>query len=783
MAMRQHSALRDGLIVVLMAALALALIGAALPLVGMLSARIVGAADLNLTQYVNTFIGTAPGGSHFGFDGNSGNTFPGAAYPMGMVSWSPDTPSNLPGGYYYSDGAIKGLSLTHFSGRGCSSEQDIPFMPYVGTVAQSPATSASMYYSSFSHSSERAHPGYYSVHLDTPNVTAELSVTKRTGLGQFTYPASRAATLLINVGGSANGNTHHTGVSINASGSEVTGYTTSTIGCGTSHYTIYFAAQFDRPLSSYGTWHNSAVRHGATSSEGAHSGAFVTFDTTADQVVRVRVGISYVSIANARDNIATDDPSFDFATTRRNADAAWNGYLNRIQVSGGTLNEKAIFYTALYHTLLHPNRYSDSNGQYLGFDDKVHTITNGRGQFDNISSWDQYRSLFPLRAIIAPAETSDIAQSLVNDAQQGDGHLPRWEQMNVDSHGMNGDGAAIEIADAYAFGARSFDRAGALAAMINGQPQVRSGLNDYLNLGYVAAGTASNSAAVTQEYTNDDFAIAQFAQALGDGQDYATFSQRSGNWQNLLNITSGYIQPRTSDGSWAASFSPTSPSGFQETDAAQSTWMEPFDLRDLFDKLGGNMAVISRLDSFFTLLNEGPNSRYAFMGNEPGEEIPWEYDFAGVPSHTQSVVRRIQTQLWTNTPGGIPGNDDGGALSSWYVFSAIGLYPEIPGVGGFVIGSPLFTSVRLQLPSGGTLQINAPQASDETPYVQHLALNSAATSALWLPWSVIKNGATLDFTLGGNSSSWGSSANDAPPSFPPAAFSTSVIAARSDRYG
>jgi predicted alpha-1,2-mannosidase len=718
----------------------------------------------NLSQYVNPLIGTAPGGSSFGFSGDSGDTFPGATYPMGMVQWSPDTPSNPPGGYYYPDTTIKDFSLTHFSGRGCNVYQDIPFMPYVGAINASPATNSSLYYSHFSHSSESAHAGYYRVHLDDPNVTAALSATLRTGMGQFTYPASTASTMIINAGGSINGNSN-AGVTITASNNEVTGFDTSTVGCGSNPYTLYFAAQFDRSFSSYGTWNGGNVSSGSTSSTGSQSGAFVTFDTLPNRVVRVQVGISFVSIANAQVNLIAENAHFNFNAVRNAARTAWNNRLGSIRVQGGTANEQVTFYTALYHTFIHPNVFSDANGQYIGFDGKIHIVPQGHFQYENISGWDDYRSLIRLRALLAPAETSDIAQSLINDAVQGDGHLPRWEQANVDSHGMNGDDGTLMVAEAYAFGATKFDTASALSTMINGQPKIREGLSDYLKLGYVANGTTTNSAAITEEYTNADFAIAQFAKALGNTSDYATYLTRSGNWQNLFNALSGYIQPRNSDGTWAANFSPTSQSGFQEGNSAQYTWMEPFNLRTLFNQMGGNEAVVSRLDTFFMKLNAGPNSRYAFMGNEPSFEVPWEYDFAGAPSRTQDVVRRIQLQLFRNAPNGLPGNDDGGAMSSWYVFSAIGLYPEITGVGGFVIGSPMFSSVTVKLAGNHTLQINAPAASDAHPYVQNLYLNGEATSSLWLPWSTIQHGARLDFILG-SATSWGSATTDAPPSYP-----------------
>ncbi|MEO6888108.1 MAG: GH92 family glycosyl hydrolase [Ktedonobacteraceae bacterium] len=701
--------------------------------------------QMNLTQYVNPFIGTNPcPGCTYGFGFDTGDVFPGAVYPMGMTQLSPDTPSNIPGGYYYPDTTIKDFSLTHFSGRGCSDSQDIPFMPFVGSSSSS---------SSFAHSSEVAHPGYYKVQLSGPNVTVELTATLHTGMAQLTYPASTHSGLYLNAGGSINGSSNAS-VAINTGKQEVTGQTTSTVGCGSNHYTLYFVAYFDQPFSS--------------SSGNGTSAATLFFNTTANHVVHARFGISYVSLANADANLAAENNgSSSFSTIQSAADAAWNTRLNTIQVTGGSTNQLATFYTALYHTFIHPNVFSDANGQYLGFDNQVHTVASGHAQYENISSWDIWRSQVPLRAILAPAEAADIAQSLVNDAQQGDGHLPRWEQKNADSRGMNGDGADIEIADIYAFGDTGFDSSAALNAMVNGQPKIRSGYTDYTTKGYVTQADIGSSAVSTQEYTNDDFALSQFALALGNTSDNQTYLQRSNNWTNLFNSSAGgYIFPRNSDGSWAST-SPTSGTGFQENDSAQSTWMEPFDLASLINKMGGNSTVVKRLNTFFTQLNGGPNSQYAYMGNEPSLETPWTYDFAGAPAQTENVVRRIQDQLYTNTPGGIPGNDDGGAMSSWYVFSAIGLYPDIPGVGGFVLGSPLFPSITIHLAGGHTLQINGTNAADGSPYVQSLTVNGTSSSHLWLPWSTVSGGSTLTFTLGSSPSSWGTGAADAPPSFAP----------------
>lgn len=721
----------------------------------------------NLTQFVNPFIGTGDSPSPCA-GACGGDTFPGAAYPLGMVQWSPDTTSNPPGGYYYGDSVIKDFSLTHFSGRGCQVYQDFPFMPYVGQLTSSPAANASGYYSSFSHAEESARPGYYSVHLDGPNVTVELSVTLHTGVGRFVFPASSHSTVLINAAGSVNGNPN-SAVSILPSKSEVTGFAESVVGCGNEHYQVYFAARFDRSFTSYGTWNGALLSPGSGSSSGQHDGAFLVFDTTSDRSVDVQVGISFVSVANAQLNLDAENANFDLEAVAKSAANAWNERLNSILATGGTPNETVTLYTALYHVFFHPNVFSDANGQYLGFDGKVHTVASGHAQYENIPGWDAYRTHIELLAILAPNAMSDIAQSLVNDAQQGGGSLPRWEQANVDSHGMSGDGGDVMIAEAYAFGATNFDAPAALSAMVNGQANEREGYAGYVRLGYVPADAYRGypTASMTLEYSTDDFAISQFASALGNSAVAGQYLQRSANWLNLFNATSGYVQPRNSDGTWAPGFDPTTQNGFQEGDSAQYTWMVPFNLAGLFAQMGGNSTAVGRLELALSSLDSGPDSLSVWMGNEVCTEVPWEFDFAQAPAQTQSAVRQIETKLWSNAPGGMPGNDDGGELSSWYIFAAIGIYPEIPGWGGFVIGSPLFSSVTVALSGGNALKIEATGASPSHPYVQSLELNGASTNSLWIPWSGVKDGATLNFTLGQSPSSWASNPQDAPPSFAP----------------
>lgn len=718
---------------------------------------------LTPVQYVDPFIGTdvSPADRFLaGFAG--GNVFPGASFPHGMVQWSPDT-TTAPGGYRYAQSVIQGFSLTHFSGRGCPAYQDFPFMPAIGPLAASPLDPAD-YASSFSHSNEVAMPGYYSVSLDASNIQVALTVTERSGFGQFTYPRSHDALMLINAGGSATGDDQAgTGVQI-IGPNQIVGSASSGRFChGANTYTVYFAALFDRPFSTFGTWDGSAVMPHALTSSGKHAGAYVGFNTLEKQTVQVKVGISFVSTANALLNLEQEDPDWDFNAVRAQANSAWNARLSQIEVSGGTQQEKTVFYTALYHTLFHPNVFSDVNGQYIGFDRRVHTAQ-GYTQYENFPGWDMYRSLIGLLSILEPKETGDMLQSLVMDAQQGGGALPRWEVANDNSGGMVGDSDDAVIATGYAFGVRNFDAQAALHAMDMGASQPgaragryhsREGLSDYLGPGYVST-RLQGSASITLEYATDDFAIARFSKALGKMRHYTTYMQRSQNWKHLFSAASGYIEPRNPDGSFLTPFDPTSTDGFVEGNGLQYSWMVPYDLRGLFKAMGGDAKVIQRLNAHFTHLNAGPNSQYAFMGNEPEFEVPWEYDFAGASYRTQDVVRRIITQLFQADPAGLPGNDDGGAMSSWYVFAALGLYPEIPGVAGFALGSPLFPSVTVHLGNGSLLRIEGQGAAPTMRYVHGLNVNGRPYSSAWLPFAAIMHGATLQFALGDNPDvAWG----------------------------
>lgn len=740
---------------------------------------------------VNPFIGTS----------NEANDFPGADVPFGMVQWSPDTTSRPPGGgYEYNDSSITGFSLTHIAGPGCGAAGDIPVLPTVGTV-NTGATDA------FSHANESASAGSYKVALNN-QVTTELTTTTRSGMARFTFPSTAQANLIFKLTGSQNGATSTQFTKV--SNTEVSGQVTSGHFCGAGNtYTVYFDMVFDQPFASQGTSlaktsavtpakprtasknaaekPNKPVLHGKMPAAAtpkaakdsaapgvAASNGYVTFNTTGNPVVQAKVGISYVSVANAAANRAAENTGWDFNATRTAAQDAWNSALGKIQIAGGTAAQQQIFYTALYHSLLHPNVISDTNGQYFGFDGRTHTVDAGhKAAYANYSGWDIYRSQAQLEALVAPQVASDTAQSMVDDYAQT-GLFPKWSENNGESYVMVGDPADAIIADYYAFGARDFDTTTALADMVKQASTAnndRPGLN-YLNSpGYMphdgSYGCCNfyGPVATTLEYNTADFAISAMAGALGDTGNQKTYANRAQGWRNVLNPASGFVEPRNASGSWTGGFDPTSGTDMVEADSWIYTGMVPFNVGGLARAKGGNTAMAHYLDT--VLRSYTGDKGYAWVGNEPSIELPWEYDYIGQPYKTQGTVRAIQQQIWSNTPGGLAdGNDDLGAMSAWYVWSALGMFPETPGTADLALGSPLFTQAVITLPSGKTLTINGNGAADNAPYVQSATWNGSAWNNAYAPTSAITAGGTLTYTLGtAANTSWATAASAAPPSY------------------
>ena len=724
-------------------------------------------AGARLARMIDVFTGTgARAALPAAYSG--GETFPGADVPFGMVQWSPDTARFAYSGYAYDDKRIRGFSLTHLSGAGCSQYGDLPFLPFTGTLPGDPAR----YSVGFSHARETAYAGYYRVDLEN-GVTSELTVTQHSGAGRFAYPAGAQAGMLLNLAGSLNAVND---AQATLGHDTISGWVSSGNFCylHNNTYRVYFWAQFSQSFASRGAWRDGTVLNDQEEVSGPHTGVFVTFGSSRQNVIGVRVGISYVSVANAEVNVNAENQTGDFAAVLQRATQAWGDLLGEIRVSGGTATRRATFYTALYHALLFPSVFSDVNGQYIGFDGRVHSLPAGHAQYTNFSGWDIYRSEAQLLALLTPAQASDMAQSLVNDYEQSGG-LPKWPVANGETYVQVGDPAAAIIADIYAFGGTAFDTRTALTALISQatRPGVERPGEDYLERpgyepldGSYGCCNAYGPASMTLEYALADFALSTFAGALGDTAHAQKFLWRAQNWRKLFNPATGYLEPRNLNGVFPSSLSPASNTGWVEGNAAQYTWLVPFNLRGLFDLMGGNARVVQRLDNFFTQLDAGLDAPYAFLGNEPSLGTPWEYAYAGAPYKTQRIVHEVLTTLYGPGPGGLPGNEDLGELSSWFIFAALGMYPETPGTANLVLTAPFFSAITLRRPTGQVIQINAPNATGRAYYIQRLLLNGRVSARSWLPPSFIAHGGTLDYTLAAVPNlSWGAGAQDAPPSY------------------
>lgn len=670
-------------------------------------------------EHVNTLIGTGTGAAIVG----EINNFPGASVPFGMVQYSPDTVDNY-AGYDYDNPHSTGFSMTHAS-VGCPAFGDISMLPTTTPLGSQPWSA----WEEIAHDdTEVGVPGYYTVRFPGTGVIAELTATTRTGVGRFRYPRNGWPALFhVRSGASLAGNYAAT-LQIEDN-TTITGSATSGGFCGKKNlYTVYFAMKFSQPFSSYGTWDGYAVYPGSHSMNSSYSGGYVGFP--AGSVLEVRTALSYVSVDGARANLdAEGGASFD--DIRAATSSEWNAALSRIAVAGRGPGDVDTFYTCLYRSLLHPNTFNDVDGRYIGFDGVIHSVASGHTHYANFSDWDTYRSLAPLQGLLFPQRASDMIQSLVTDAEQS-GAYPRWALANSATGMMSGDSVVPLIVNLYAFGARDFDLKSALHYMVNAATQggvgldgflERPGIAAYLRLGYgpqtaeFRANGRIAGASVTLEWSVDDFAISRFADSLGDTATAAVFQNRSQYWQNLFNPTK---------------------------------------------------------------LNVGPNEPYLWAGNEPGFGVPWLYNYIGQPWKTQRTVDRVRG-LFGPTPGGAPGNDDLGALSSWYVWAALGLYPSTPGTTILTVNTPLFDRAVIALPTGKSIQITAPGASgrNRLKYIDGLTIDRQPSNQTFLPESIVRTGGDLTFSLAGTPNKvWGTAASAAPPSFGAGSSAVTVNIAR-----
>ena len=675
-------------------------------------AAVPAAARADLAQYVDPMVGTAP----------PGFTVPGAAAPFGMVQNSPDTTGEFAySGYLATDPVIRGFSLVHLSGPGVKKAGDIPFMPFTGEAP--PRQDPHLYASTWNRATERAEAGYYSVFLDRPATTVELTASTRTAMQRYTFPPSPRAGLLIDVKrripGAASG-------SYTAAGDTITGSVSSS-------YPVFFVARFSRPFDSKGD-------------------GWVGWDTTSARTITMRVGISFVDLEGARRNLEAEAPAFDFDAMRVRTRAAWNRELGKIRVSGGNLLDRRSFYTALYHAQLHPNVFSDVDGRYLGMDDQIHSAT-GRTQYANFSLWDTYKGQNQLLAVIQPARYREMLLSLLADYREDPEHkLPRWAEQNTDPAHMSGDPAIPMIADGVCRGVLGAEDAAALyeasvATVARREAEMRT-------LGYLPLERSSRGAGTTLEYGTADFALALLADAVG--QNPRPWVEDSLRYRRLLDPSTGFIRPRNADGSWLEPFSTTEETGFQEGNSWQYSWLAPHDARGLFDRMGaegrgGEAEVVRRLDHFFSLPSEAQN-RVTFFGlayrfdqyapgNEHDLQAPWMYPFAGEPWKTGRELSDLRI-LFRPTVDGLPGNDDLGGLSGWYVWSTLGFGPVTPGAPFYVFGSPQWDRVAIR---SGTRRI---VVTGGGTYVRGARLGRKRLDRAWFTHRELVKGGTLALDAG-----------------------------------
>jgi predicted alpha-1,2-mannosidase len=738
------------------------------------------------TKLVNPFIGTQ----------NDGTTFPGATTPFGMVQLSPDTENRGIGAYNYNNPSLLGFSHTHLSGVGCPTQGNVRVTPTVGSV--SPGVRIP-----FSHANETAWAGYYGVTLDN-GVKAELTADTRTGFHRYTFPAGAGGNVQLEVGRS-NGDTF--GAEVHVVGDDtIEGWVTGGNFCATSttdRYRVYFSAKFDRPFTAYGTWRNTTVTpstRDASTPDQRFLGAYAHFDTTNDPTVGLAVGISYTGVEGARQNREVESTvghdhearvsTFDqelAATEQR-----WNDELGRIGIDGGSVDDQTVFYTSLYHSDLHPSVGTDVDGTYRGFDERNH-VARGWTYYQNFSLWDTYRSENAFITMLHPSRSRDMMRSIVQIEKDG-GWLPRWAQDSSETNVTQGDPVTPYLVDAWSKGLLTGfadDAWKALWQNANGEPtpadivpstrrvRGRDGNDTYTKLGWIgylpsgdwSVNDQKRSVSATLEYTVADCALSAMAQATGRTTEAAILRQRAQNFRNVWDPSvtslgfSGFPRARFADGTFAGDPSAASTTGVAEGTVWQAEWLAASDAEGMFALMGGPRTAAERLDAFFALpkVLEDPYSAahtnwvvgaYAYNlitynpNNEPDLHAPWLYAYARQPWKTSAVIRAAQT-LFVNAPNGVTGNDDLGAMSSWYLFSALGMFPSQSGSAQYLLNAPRYERAVLQLANGRKLTIRAPGAGGGLQYIAGLRLDGRRVTRSYLEHASLFDGHnhTLRYTL------------------------------------
>ena len=704
---------------------------------------------IDYTQLVNPFIGTD----------FTGNTYPGAQVPFGMVQLSPD--NGLPGwdripGYFYPDSTIAGFSHTHLSGTGAGDLYDILFMPV--TLPYKEAEGELGIHSKFSHNDEEASAGYYRVKLQDYNIDVELTATPRCGVQRYTFPKAESM-VILNLKKAMNWDfTMDSHIEV-VDSCNIRGYRFSE-GWARGQK-VYFATRFSRPFKSM-ELDNAEIKLKGEKVGTSNIARFM-FDTEEGEQITVVTALSGVSVEGAEKNLDAEAPHNDFDKYLAAAKADWNKQLQRIQVVGGEADDQVNFYTALYHSMIAPTIYSDVDGKYYGPDKQVHQA-DGWLNYSTFSLWDTFRAAHPLFTYTEPERVGDMVQSFIAFYEQN-GRLPVWNFWGSETDMMIGYHAVPVIVDAYLKGIGNFDPEKALeACVVTANIDEYRGIGLYKKNGYIPYNVTDKynsenwSLSRTLEYAFDDFCIAEMAQKMGKTELANEFYKRSQNYRNVFNPATGFMQPIDDKGVFQPNFNPDEYTAhICESNAWHYFWSVQHDIKGLVALTGGQDKFAAKLDSMFTYIPAGSEELPIFStgmigqyahGNEPSHHVIYLYNKVRQPWKTQKYAAQVMHELYFNAPAGLCGNEDCGQMSAWYVFSAMGFYPVNPVSGEYEIGTPLFPEMRLNLDNGKTFTVLAPNVSRENIYIQSMKVNGQPYDKSYITHQQIMEGATVEFVMG-----------------------------------
>lgn len=705
----------------------------------------------NLTRWVNPFIGTGAVQSSL-----SGNNYPGATVPFGMVQLSPDT-REAPdwaqaSGYDYNDSIIYGFSHTRLSGTGASDFIDILLFPTISDKRKS----------TFTHQHEQARPGYYQVLLKDERIQAELTASVHVGVHRYTCSDGDQLKLWLDLDHSANKGSWNRRIIQSqlrmVSPTVVEGYRIITGWAKLRK--IYFHLEFSQPILSNQLYDGNRMYENTPVINGTELRGLFCFDKKWNKELICKVALSPVSIENARLNMATEVPGWDFEYIARAAETSWEKELKKIIIQGTDLQKK-IFYTALYHTMVQPNTMSDVNGEYMASDYVTRSVAKGEVHYSTFSLWDTFRAAHPLYTLIHTHRIPDFVKSMMRQYDYY-GYLPVWQLWGQDNYCMIGNHSIPVIVDAVLKGVAGVDEEKAYEAVFNSSivSHPNSPFEVWEKYGYMPENIQTQSVSITLEQAFDDWCVAQLAKRLGKEKDYNHFMKRSAFYRNLFNSKTGFFQPKNDKGEWIEPFDPYKYGAnggypFTEGNAWQYFWYVPQNIPDLISLTGGNKAFVAKLDTFFTVsyqsgaLNDNASGfvgQYAH-GNEPSHHVAYLYACAGEPWKTQKYVAYIMNELYNDSSSGYAGNDDCGEMSAWYVFGALGFYPVNPVSGEYVIGTPMLEEAVIQLPGRKTFTVKAPRKEGNEVYICSMKLNGEKYTKNYITHQDIMKGGILEFVM------------------------------------